>query len=68
MPKRRASTRLRIARPRRKDFTLSCVGLMLARYGFQQGTTAVISTDGDFGNVLKGIGKGATLPAPTPAR
>lgn len=42
--------------------------LDVARYGFQQGTTAVISTDGDFGNVLKGIGKGATLPAPTPNR
>src|SRR6187401_352105 len=36
--------------------------LDVARYGFQQGTTAVISTDGDFGNVLKGIGKAAAYP------
>jgi membrane protease subunit HflC len=42
--------------------------LDVARYGFQQGTTAVLSTDGDFGNVLKGIGKGGALPAPAPAR
>jgi membrane protease subunit HflC len=42
--------------------------LDVARYGFQQGTTAVISTDSDFGNVLKGIGKAAAPPAPAPSR
>jgi len=44
--------------------------LDVARYGFQQGTTAIISTDGDFGNVLKGIGKASShpTPAPTPSR
>jgi membrane protease subunit HflC len=42
--------------------------LDVARYGFSQGTSAVISTDSDFGNVLKGVGKAVALPAPTPAR
>ena len=42
--------------------------LDVARYGFSQGTTAVISTDSDFGDVLKGIGKAGLTPAPAPAR
>jgi modulator of FtsH protease HflC len=42
--------------------------LEVARYGFSQGTTAVISTETDFGNVLKGIGGAGIVPAPTPTR
>jgi membrane protease subunit HflC len=42
--------------------------LEVARYGFSQGTTAVISTESDFGNVLKGIGGAGMVPAPTPTR
>ena len=42
--------------------------LEVARYGFSQGTTAVISTESDFGNVLKGIGGAGIVPAPTPTR
>jgi membrane protease subunit HflC len=42
--------------------------LDVARYGFGQGTTAVISTESDFGNVLKGIGGPGITPSPTPAR
>ena len=42
--------------------------LEVARYGFNQGTTAVISTETDFGNVLEGIGGAGTIPAPTPTR
>jgi membrane protease subunit HflC len=42
--------------------------LDVARYGFSQGTTAVISTESDFGTVLKGVGKAVSLPAPTPTR
>ena len=42
--------------------------LEVARYGFSQGTTAVISTESDFGNVLKGIGGAGIVPAPTPSR
>ena len=42
--------------------------LEVARYGFSQGTTAVISTESDFGNVLKGIGGAGIMPAPTPTR
>jgi len=42
--------------------------LEVARYGFSQGTTAVISTETDFGNVLEGIGGAGTIPAPTPTR
>jgi modulator of FtsH protease HflC len=38
--------------------------LEVARYGFSQGTTAVISTESDFGNVLKGIGGAGILPNP----
>ena len=36
--------------------------LEVARYGFNQGTSAVISTSSDFGGVLKGIGN----PSPQP--
>src|SRR6476660_3172301 len=39
--------------------------LEVARYGFSQGTTAVISTESDFGNVLKGIGGAGIVPAPS---
>ena len=42
--------------------------LEVARYGVNQGTTAVISTETDFGNVLEGIGGAGTIPAPTPTR
>jgi hypothetical protein len=42
--------------------------LEVARYGFSQGTTAVISTETDFGNVLKGIGGAGIVPAPTQTR
>ena len=38
--------------------------LEVARYGFSQGTTAVISTESDFGNVLKGIGGAGIVPTP----
>ena len=40
--------------------------LEVARYGFNQGTSTVISTSSDFGGVLKGIGNGGIIPAPTP--
>ena len=42
--------------------------LEVARYGFSQGTTAVISTETDFGNLLKGIGGAGIVPTPTPNR
>jgi len=42
--------------------------LDVARWGFNQGTTAVISTDTDFGNVLKGIENAAKKSAPAPSR
>ncbi len=46
--------------------------LEVARYSFAQGTTAVISTDSDFGGVVKWIGGAGLAPspplAPTPNR
>jgi membrane protease subunit HflC len=42
--------------------------LDVARWGFGQGTTAVISTETDFGSVLKGIENAAKKSAPAPSR
>jgi membrane protease subunit HflC len=41
--------------------------LEVARYAFERGTTAVISTASDFGEVLKGIGVMRPAPAPSPS-
>jgi membrane protease subunit HflC len=41
--------------------------LEVAREAFSQGSTAVLSTESDFGAVLKTIGRAGLLPAPMPS-
>ncbi|MEP6976293.1 MAG: protease modulator HflC [Spartobacteria bacterium] len=53
--------------PQARDLYSFVRRLEVARNAFGHDTTAVISTNSDFGNVLKGIGRPPLPPAPTPA-
>jgi hypothetical protein len=41
--------------------------LEVAREGFNQGSTAVFSTESDFGSILKTLGKNGPAPTNLPA-